>query len=217
MLKPLFAFAAAVASALALTTTSAAAIPLPVTPHRAATATPHQQTSTPHNPRLKEILSEDEEQDEPEAPALSAQCQRFIDKPNPYRPTGPNVDMIHSDNIAAIGSQTGCYTAQNETTIATNLSNPATSSPARTTTAIYNARENRKTPPSFAYTSIDGGKTWTDVMLPGLTYSDRRGRRAARDGRFRRPGGRVRPAQHRLLRQHRVQPGRSGRRRHRAA
>jgi hypothetical protein len=171
MLKPLFAFAATVASALALTTTSAAAIPLPVTPHKANTATPHQQASTPHNPRLKEILGEEDDASGPEAPTLSANCQQYVGKPNPYGPTGSNVDVINGDNVVSTGSMAGCYTAQNETTTATNPENPANIVVGANDYRVYNARESRNDSVSWAYTSMDGGNTWTDVMIPGTTWS----------------------------------------------
>lgn len=170
LLANVVAAIAVTVSVLALTTTSAAAAPLPVTPHHAATPKLHTYATAPHNPRLKQILGNEEDEDEPEAPALSAMCQRYIGQPNPYQPTS-NVDVINGDNIVSSGSQAGCYTAQNETTTATNPQNPANIVVGANDYRVYNAREARNDSSSFAYTSMDGGKTWTDVMIPGLTYS----------------------------------------------
>ena len=172
MLKTVSVLVATVASALALTSTAAgAAVPLPVTPHRATSPVPHQQASSPHNPRLKEILAGEDDEDEPEAPSLSAQCQKYIGQPNPYRPTGSNIDVINADNVASAGSMAGCYTAQNETTTATNPENPANIVVGANDYRVYNARESRNDSVSWAYTSMDGGHTWTDVMIPGTTWS----------------------------------------------
>src|SRR6185369_157744 len=43
------------------------------------------------NPLLKEVLSEEDEGESADDPALSALCQSFIGQPNPYRPVPPNV------------------------------------------------------------------------------------------------------------------------------
>ncbi len=129
-----------------------------------------QATAGPrHNPLLKEILARQDEIGT-RAPTVSAQCQQFIGKPSPYPPTKPNVDMIVGDHITSAGSSAGCPTAQNETAIASNPANPANIVAGANDYRVYNARESRNDAAGFAYTSTDGGRTWKNVLLPGLTY-----------------------------------------------
>jgi hypothetical protein len=146
---------------------SAAAPPSDV--QRVQHANLHPYAQGPHNPRLKQVLSRGED-DAPEAPSITAKCQKYVGKPNPYKPTGSNVDMIVGDNIVSVGSQAGCYTAQNENTIAVNPNNPNNIVSGTNDYRVYNARENRNDSSGWAYTSMDGGKTWTNVLLPALTY-----------------------------------------------
>jgi hypothetical protein len=122
-----------------------------------------------HNPLLKQLLSlkEDEGADEP---ALSALCQDFVGKPNPYRNPAPNVDQITGDTIVPVGSQTGCSTAQNETSIAVNPYNPKNIVAGSNDYRVFNSREQRNDASGWAYTSFDGGKTWKNVQLPHLTF-----------------------------------------------
>ena len=94
----------------------------PATPKAAADA--DQARHRVPNPLLKEILSEEDEGQGQDDPAISALCQGFIDKPNPYRNPAPNVDQIRGDSIVVAGAQTGCSSAQNETSIAVNPYNP---------------------------------------------------------------------------------------------
>ena len=75
------------------------------------------------NPLLKEILGEEDEGESEDDPALSALCQEFVTKPNPYRNPAPNVDQIVGDTTVTVGSQAGCSSAQNETSIAVNPAN----------------------------------------------------------------------------------------------
>ena len=58
------------------------------------------------------------------APNLSALCQSYIGKLNTYDNPRPNVDQINGDPFVLAGSQLGCNTAQNETTITVNPSDP---------------------------------------------------------------------------------------------
>src|SRR3569623_447804 len=51
------------------------------------------------NPLLKELLGEEDEAGNADDPALSALCQEFVNKPNPYRNPAPNVDQIVGDSI----------------------------------------------------------------------------------------------------------------------
>ncbi|HKN53402.1 MAG TPA: sialidase family protein [Amycolatopsis sp.] len=121
------------------------------------------------NRLLKEQFSEEEEEDS-DNPALSALCQTYIGKPNPYPALGPNVDVIHGDTIVPTGSQTGCSTAQNETTIAVNPENPRNIVAGANDYRLYNTREPRNDSGGIAYTSFDGGRTWTNVVLPHLDF-----------------------------------------------
>ena len=103
-------------------------------------------------------------------PSLSALCQSFIGSPNPYSRVRPNVDMISNDSVVAAGTQLGCQTAQNETSIAVNPSNPKNLVSGTNDYRLFNTREGRNDGAGFAYTTFDGGKTWTNQALPGLTF-----------------------------------------------
>src|SRR5579859_7066518 len=104
------------------------------------------------------------------APSLSALCQSFIGQLNNYRNPFPNVDQINHDAIVAAGTQLGCDTAQNETTIAVNPWNPRNLVAGTNDYRIFNTREGRDDGAGFAYTTTDGGRTWKDVQLPHLTF-----------------------------------------------
>jgi hypothetical protein len=143
--------------------------PLPVDPlhskHKIAAEARHDVP----NPLLKEQFAEGEEEDGDD-PALSALCQTYLGKPNPYRPLAPNNDVIAGDTIVPTGSQTGCSTAQNETTIAVNPENPRNIVAGSNDYRLYNTREARNDSGGFAYTSFDGGRTWANVQLPHLDF-----------------------------------------------
>jgi hypothetical protein len=137
----------------------------------ASAAPPSQATAAAvHNPLLKEVLAEEEEPDEDD-PAQSALCQSYLGQPNPYPDPAPNVDQIFGDTIVPVGSQAGCSAAQNETTIAVNPSNPNNIVAGANDYRLFNAREGRNDSSSFAYTSLDGGQTWTNVVIPGVTHT----------------------------------------------
>jgi hypothetical protein len=87
-----------------------------------------------------------------------------------YGPLGTNVDAIVGDPIGNSGfSNFGCQTPQNETTIAVN--------PTNASNIIAGANDYRvccdftglNDASGWAYYSRNGGATWTDVQLPGLT------------------------------------------------
>lgn len=123
------------------------------------------------NPLLSATLGEDDDATAISvAPAISALCQSFIGQPNPYGPTAPNIDEIVGDTIVSAGSQTGCSSAQNETSIDTNPSNPLNVVAGANDYRFFNAREGRNDSSGVAYTSFDGGATWTNVTLPKLTF-----------------------------------------------
>ncbi len=172
ILATLTAFVVPLAVVLAPAAHAAAAnAPLPANPqpsrHKiAAAAEPRHDVP---NPLLKERFAEEEEEDGDD-PALSALCQTYIGKPNPYRPVAPNTDVIRGDTIVPTGSQTGCSTAQNETTIAVNPENPRNIVAGSNDYRLYNTREARNDSGGFAYTSFDGGRTWANVQLPHLDF-----------------------------------------------
>jgi hypothetical protein len=122
------------------------------------------------NEMLFDLLKEGEDEGGGEAPNLNALCQSYLGQPNPYANPAPNVDMIHGDTTVPVGSQTGCQSAQNETTIAVNPYNPLNLVAGANDYRGFNARENRNDGTGVAYTTMDGGKTWTNVVLPHLTY-----------------------------------------------
>jgi hypothetical protein len=136
--------------------------------HKIAAAAAQARHDVP-NPLLKEQFAEEEGEDGDD-PALSALCQTYIGKPSPYRPVAPNTDVIRGDTIVPTGSQTGCSTAQNETTIAVNPENPRNIVAGSNDYRLYNTREARNDSGGFAYTSFDGGRTWANVQLPHLDF-----------------------------------------------
>jgi len=103
-------------------------------------------------------------------PTLSALCQSYIGQLNNYRNPFPNVDQINNDPIVSAGSQLGCNTAQNETTIAVNPQNPWNLVAGTNDYRVFNTREGRNDGSGWAYASFDGGWTWKNVLLPHLTF-----------------------------------------------
>lgn len=132
-------------------------------------AAPDEATHRVPNPLLKELLAEEDEGESEEDPALSALCQDFIGKPNPYPAAAPNVDTIVGDAIVGTGSQAGCSSAQNETSIAVNPYDPRNIVAGANDYRLLVPREQRNDSTGWAYASRDGGRTWTDTVLPGLT------------------------------------------------
>jgi hypothetical protein len=104
------------------------------------------------------------------APNLSALCQSYIGHLNTYGHARPNVDQIKDDPFVLAGSQLGCNTAQNETTIAVNPSNPRNLVAGTNDYRVFNTRENRNDGSGWAYTTFNGGRTWLNVQLPHLTF-----------------------------------------------
>jgi hypothetical protein len=104
------------------------------------------------------------------APNLSALCQSYIGHLNTYSNPRPNVDQINDDQIVLAGTQLGCDTAQNETTIAVNPANPRNLVAGTNDYRVFNTREGRNDGAGYAYTTFDGGHSWLNVQLPHLTY-----------------------------------------------
>ena len=109
---------------------------------------------------------EDEEFDAPE-PTAAALCRSsMFDPGNPYAATS-NVDLINGDEVQPGGfSNLGCITAQNETTVAVNPTNPQNIVSAAND---YRDLTGNGDYAAWAYYSMDGGATWTNVQVPGLT------------------------------------------------
>ncbi|WP_203907137.1 sialidase family protein [Rhizocola hellebori] len=122
------------------------------------------------NELLYDLLQEGEDEGNGEEPNLTALCVDYLGHPNPYGNPAPNVDMIHGDTTVPVGTQTGCQTAQNETSIAVNPFNPRNLVAGANDYRGFNSRENRNDGTGVAYTTMDGGRTWTNVVLPHLTF-----------------------------------------------
>jgi hypothetical protein len=157
----------------AIPASAAPAVPTPLDPApRPGAVAPHARSAARHtvpNELLKELLADEEDENGDEAD-LSALCQSYISKPNPYRPLAPNVDAIHGDTAVVVGSQAGCGAPQNETTIAVNPYRPDNLVAGANDYRNFNSREQRNDGSGWAYTTFDGGRTWTNVQLPKLTF-----------------------------------------------
>lgn len=158
------------AALVALGQPAAAAPPDPADP-AVARAEPGDAAHRVPNPLLKELLSEEDKRGSADDPALSALCQEFVGRPNPYRAPAPNVDQIVGDATVTVGSQAGCSSAQNETSIAVNPYDPRNIVAGANDYRVFVPREQRNDSTGWAYASRDGGRTWTDTVLPGLTVA----------------------------------------------
>ena len=141
-----------------------------------AAAPPGHAHSSPHLKHAKplainELLDGQDEDNDAAEPNISALCQSYVGAPNPYGNPAPNVDVIVGDSTVQVGSQAGCAAAQNETSVAVNPANPRNIVAGANDYRIFNSREGRKDSYAFAYTSMDGGATWTNVALPHLTFA----------------------------------------------
>jgi hypothetical protein len=149
--------------------------PAPADP-RAGSAVPggravaERPRHTTPNPLLREKLAPQVHGGPKPEPNLSALCQSFIDKPNPYRDPAPNVDAVNNDAIVRAGTQAGCSSAQNETTIAVNHTNPRNLVVGSNDYRTFNTRTQRNDASGWALSTFDGGRTWTNVQLPHLVF-----------------------------------------------
>jgi hypothetical protein len=116
---------------------------------------------------------EGEDEGELDAPDLAAGLCRStpFNLPGTYNPLAPTeIDAIVGDAVNNSGfSNFGCTTPQNETTIAVNPTNPSN--------VIAGANDYRvccdftglNDATGWAYSSFNGGQTWSNVQVPGLT------------------------------------------------
>ena len=136
---------------------------------RMSTATPLAKTQRPHGLVIRGGDPGDDDTAISLAPNLSALCQSYIGKLHTYANPRPNVDQINRDQINLAGSQLGCNTAQNETTIDVNPSDPDNLVAGANDYRVFNTRESRNDGSGYAYTTFDGGRHWLNVQLPHLT------------------------------------------------
>jgi hypothetical protein len=111
---------------------------------------------------------EDEDLDAADASSGLCRSSQFTGA-NPYAST-TNVDVITGDPINNTGvSNFGCTTPQNETSVAVNPLNAANlvagSNDYRTCCDFTGLNDGT----GWAYASFDGGATWTNTQVPGLT------------------------------------------------
>ena len=86
-----------------------------------------------------------------------------------YAPTS-NIDAIVGDAVNNSGaSNFGCQTPQNETAIAVDPSNPQHVVAGANDYRVCCDFQGLNDSTAWAYTSFDGGATWTNVQVPGLT------------------------------------------------
>jgi hypothetical protein len=116
---------------------------------------------------------EGEDEGELDAPDLAAGLCRStpFNLPGTYNPLAlTEIDAIVGDAVNNSGfSNFGCTTPQNETTIAVNPTNPSN--------VIAGANDYRvccdftglNDATGWAYSSFNGGQTWSNVQVPGLT------------------------------------------------
>jgi hypothetical protein len=123
-------------------------------------------------PTINAPWAHEGEEGELDAPDLAAGLCRSapFNLPGAYNPLGSEVDAIVGDAVNNSGfSNFGCTTPQNETTIAVNPTNP--------NNVIAGANDYRvccdftglNDATGGAYFSFDGGHTWGNVQMPGLT------------------------------------------------
>ena len=135
-------------------------------------------------------------------------CARPSHPAQPVPPISPDVDQIVGDTIVTGGSQTGCGSAQNENTIAVNPENPNNLVAGTNDYRVFNAaRAAQRQFRLGVHHRSTAARRWKNIQLPHLTFQ------TGGTGAFSQfdsagdPVARLRPAQHRVLRQHRLQPG----------
>lgn len=103
--------------------------------------------------------------------ALASTCQGpATTGAGPHRRNvAPNVNQITGDVInTGPGTNQGCYTPQNETSIAVNPVDPRNLAAGANDYRFVNPASGRNEGSGGYYYSFDGGKTWGNGFLPGL-------------------------------------------------
>ncbi len=140
------------------------------------TAGAANQAQTTHkwkfDPTLNAPWAHEEDEDDLDSPVDAAGLCRStpFSTTGAYGPLGSNVDAIVGDQANNSGfSNLGCTTPQNETTIAVNPTNPSNLVAGANDYRVCCDFTGLNDGTGWAYYSTDGGATWTDVQLPGLT------------------------------------------------
>jgi len=133
-------------------------------------------SSTPHkwkfSPTLNAPWALEEDEDSVDDPVSAAGLCRStpFNTTAAYGPLGSNVNAIVGDPINTSGfSNFGCTTPQNETTIAVNPRNPLNLIAGANDYRVCCDSDGLNDGTGWAYYSFDGGASWTNVQLPGLT------------------------------------------------
>lgn len=107
---------------------------------------------------------------------VPGQCQSYdnASNQNPYAPFVRTVNVISGDPInTGAGVNQGCRAPQNETSIAVNPANPdnlvAGANDYRSNRVDDGTGVLRNDSSGWVYTSLDGGRSWRNIKLPGLS------------------------------------------------
>jgi len=114
---------------------------------------------------------EDDQQSLDTSLAAAGLCRSApFNSPGAYGPLGSNVDAIVGDAVNNSGfSNLGCTTPQNETTVAVNPTNASNLVAGANDYRVCCDFTGLNDASGWAYYSFDGGATWANVQLPGLT------------------------------------------------
>src|SRR3954466_12471441 len=111
---------------------------------------------------------EDDAIDDPDPNAVGV-CRSSLFATNPYAPT-TNVDTIVGDPINNSGaSNFGCTTPQNETTVAVNPTNALNIVAGANDYRVCCDFTGLNDGSGWAYYSRNGGSSWANTQVPGLT------------------------------------------------
>lgn len=116
-------------------------------------------------------VAEDDEKPLDTPLAAAGLCRSLpFNVPSAYGPLGTNVNVIVGDAVNNSGfSNNGCTTPQNETTIAVNPTDPNNLVAGANDYRVCCDSTGLNDGTGWAYYSLDGGATWGNVQLPGLT------------------------------------------------
>jgi len=124
------------------------------------------------SPTINAPWAQEDDQQPLDSPTLAAGLCRSspFNGIGAYGPLGSNVDAIVGDAVNNSGfSNLGCETPQNETTIAINPTNPNNLIAGANDYRVCCDFQGLNDSTGGAYYSFDGGMTWGNVQLPGLT------------------------------------------------